>query len=196
MADNTLSNGGEGVSRKHFEDIVQTVNALFGQHPCHRRILSCQPFHVCHVHEIQRAVRQRLNEDRCRPGDKRGRTEQAAASHVAHGHLPPIARVHVHTNKPTNDDRDPFYICLGVDDSASQDIDQRATGRETLRGGRRHRTARTVAQQRDGVVFRAVAGIDLRHENRLILESVARRSNLRTALNLINGTAARCPAVP
>ena len=134
MSDNALPNARERIARELFEHIVQAMNTFFGQDQRHGRVLLGQAFHPRHVHEVDRAVSQRLHEYGSRPPNERGRTEQAAAPNVAHRHLAAVTGVHIYTEKPTNHDREPFRIGLGVDRGATEDIEGLAIGREPFHG--------------------------------------------------------------
>ena len=122
----------EGVSRELFEDIVQTADGLLGEHPGHSRVLARDALHLQEIHEIHRAVRQCLHEDRRRAGDERGRTEQTTRPNVADGDLTAVAREHVDTEKPLDDYPEALGIGLLVDGRACGYIELTAGGRETL----------------------------------------------------------------
>jgi hypothetical protein len=132
MADYALPDSCEGVSRELFEDIVQTADGLLGEHPGHGRILSGEALHPRDVHEVHRAVRQCLHEDRRRTRDERGRTEQVAAPNVADRDLAAVAREHVHAEQPSDEYPEALCIRLFVDGHAHGNVELPAGGRETL----------------------------------------------------------------
>ncbi len=104
MANDALPNRGKGVSSEFFEDVVQAVNAFFGKDPGHSGVFSGYALHARHVHEVHRAICQRLHEHGRGTADECGRTQQAARPNVPDGDLTAVARVHVDAKQSSDDD--------------------------------------------------------------------------------------------
>ena len=126
MAGDPLPHGRERVSGQFLQHVIQTMHGFFGKGPRNRRIVARRSFHARDIKEKGCAGRERLNKDRSRSSYQRWNTHQLSGTHIAHGHLSPIARVHVHTKQAAHDNGKPFSIRLFVNSMAGHELDDRS----------------------------------------------------------------------
>ena len=118
MARDALADRGERIACQLFEHVIQAMNRFFRQDPGNRRIVAPRSFDAIEIEKEGSPRHKRLHEDGSRSADERRHTQKIASANISHGHLPTVARMHIHAKQTVQDDGQAFRVRFRVNSVA------------------------------------------------------------------------------
>ena len=132
MAGHALANRCERVACELFEHVVEAMHGFLGECPRDCGIVTGGAFDARDVEEERGDGGNGLDEDGSGAPDQSWNTQETSGPHIADGHLPAVARVHVDANETAGDHCEGFGVGFRIDGVSGRTLGGPSADRQTF----------------------------------------------------------------